>query len=89
MGTRLLGCLLHAQAYYRMGFRCIRSDNKNYVALANASNIIAHGPGTQHRDQTGHRRTVSVSGTMVNIVGADLKAEEFLKGIILLCRAAG
>ena len=82
------GCLQHTQTDYRMCFSGVRTDNQHCVNICNTGNVVTHSTGTQHCDQTGHRRAVSVTGTMVYIISADLQAEKFLKDIVLFSGAA-
>ena len=81
-------CLLHTQTDYRVCFSGIRTDNQHCVYTCNTFNVVTHCTGTQHCDQTGHCGAVSVTGTVVNIIGADLKTEKFLKNIILFSGAS-
>ena len=71
-----------------MCFSSIRTNNQHCIDFSNTFNIIAHCSRAQDCDQTGHRGAVSVTGTMINIVGAYPLAEKFLKYIILFSGAS-
>jgi len=62
----------------------ITANNQNAGSLTDLANRIGHSTAAEGGGQTGHRRGVSETGTMVDIIGTHYHTSELLGQIILL-----
>ena len=58
----------------RMGFGCIGSCNEQHFRIANLINRVGHRTRTKHCHQTGDSRSMSGSGTLMNVVRAECRS---------------
>ena len=82
-------CLDHAVRDDRMGLLGIGADDEDDLHVLDLADRIGHRTGTEYGGQPGHRRRVSETGAVIDVVCADPRADELLEGVIFLVRTAG
>jgi hypothetical protein len=76
-------------AYNRVISCCIGTDGKDAGCIADLIDRVCHCAATETGGQTGHRRRVSETGTVVNIIGFQGYPGELLKEVVLFICASG
>ena len=81
--------LSYFQPDYRVSGGGISANSQNAGSIANLINGIGHGSAAEGGDQTGHRRGMSETGTMVNIRGTQHCPAKLLDDIVILIGTLG
>ena len=69
-----------------MGLLGVRTDDEEHVRVFDLPDRIRHSAGTEQGGQTGHRRSVSEPGAVIDVVRADHRAHYLLEQEILFRR---
>ena len=72
-----------------MGLGGVGADDEEHLGLGEIGKAVGHGPGAECCRQTGDGGGVSGSGAVVDVVGADHRAEELLHLVGVFVDAAG
>ena len=66
-----------------MCLRHVGTNDKDNLGIFQFPYGIRHRPAAKCCGQTGHGRSVSGPGTMINIIGTDHRAGKFLDGVVV------
>jgi len=91
-GSALAPGLQHAEANDGVALGGVGADDDHAVAGSHVPQLpdgVGHGAAAKGSGQTGHAGGVSEPGAVVDVVGADAGAQEFLEEVVLLVGAAG
>ena len=72
-----------------MVFRRVGSRRQDDIGEFDLLDGVRHCTASECGGQTGHRHGVSETGAVIDIVGADHRAHEFLEEVVFLIGAAG
>ena len=70
-----------------MSLRGVGANYKNAVGISDFSDGVGHRSAAERCGQTGHGGGMSETGTVIDIVGADNRAAEFLHQVIFFVGA--
>ena len=68
---------------------CVGADGKDASCIADLIDGVRHGTAAETGGQTGHRRRVSETGTVIYIIGLQDRPSELLKEIIFFVCTSG
>ena len=61
-------CLFYIHGDYRVSYRGVGTDSQDTTGFTDVANRVSHRPAAECGDQTGHRRGMSETGTVVYII---------------------
>ena len=67
----------------------VGADSQNTGGITYLLDRVGHGSAAECGDQTGHRRGMSETGTVVNIVVPEYNPGEFLGNVVVFVGALG
>ena len=70
-------------------FRCVGADDKNTVRSRKIFNRVRHGSASEGLNQTHRGRSVSETGTMIDVIRLEARPDQLLKKIIFLIGTLG
>ena len=80
----VLNGLLEMRRDDRVGGRGIGADDKNDIGVGNAGDVVGHGAAAKGRLQSCDRGGMAQPRTMIDVVGPQLAAHQFLKQVVIL-----
>ena len=80
---------LDAGRNHRMVFVGVGADYQDAIGIFQFGDGIGHSSGTERRGQPGHGGAVSETGAVIDVVGADRGAHQFLHQVIFFVGGPG
>ncbi len=75
---------LDVRADHGMRRAGIGTDDEDHIGIGNPGNVVGHRAGPEACRQTGDCGAVSQSGTVIDVIGAEIAPEILLEGVVLL-----